>query len=65
MSENFLSFISNVEAKSADAGVPEAASVSENPLKVLNLIVFLRRSGAKLRGRRWQEAPLAKNMGQR
>lgn len=50
MSENFLSFISNVEAKSADAGVPEAASVSERSSQGVEFNSILEKERSKTPG---------------
>ena len=50
MSENFLSFISNVEAKSADAGVPEAASVSEKSSQGVEFNSILEKERSKTPG---------------
>ena len=55
MSENFLSFISNVDAKPADASLSDDASPAEKSRKVLNSIVFCLKSRPRLRVEAEQE----------
>ena len=50
MSENFLSFISNVEAKSTEAGVPETRVLQKNLLKALEFNSILEKERSKTPG---------------